>query len=412
MVDNKFHFKFRKRFTIQQVGNHESRIWLFSDSLSPRSARTSIANNFSLEDSNARRSSLRMFIPRSIENSPLVVREQPESISDSHFWQFPALTERLAFERHYKLQPAEWNPNDTTRINTYLGLPWASYIDKNNVPDLVKQVFGVRLRGYRALSDEWGLKWGVDVAVHTVCQHIYWERMLPFWEEFGVTDVHLSHCEPDSAEIARPYGIRIHSWSLAAVNIVNPNRRVGLIIGKPLNERKYLASFIGAHMSNYRSDVRLHLRDEAMKFGESDVLVEVTDDWHFNPAVYQAQVAGRSLSNAQVISEREANVRYNSLLTNTVFSLCPEGAGPNTIRLWESLAVGSIPVVIVEDWIYPQVPGEDLRWEDCVIQVRRNEIKGLFDRLRNMKEKEANRLGEMQTAGLKMYERFEKMRCF
>ncbi len=38
--------------------------------------------------------------------------------------------------------------------------------------------------------------------MHTVCQHVFWERLLPLWQALGVTDLHLSHCEPKSAAAA------------------------------------------------------------------------------------------------------------------------------------------------------------------------------------------------------------------
>ena len=405
-------FEFRKRFTIRRVGDHEGARWAFRDGLSPRSARVIEAPGFSLENIDVRRAALRMFVPMCIGHSPLAVKERPESVIDSHFWQFPAITERLALERHAELKGPEWRQGDAAPIQTYLGLPWASYIDTKNVPDSVRQVFGVRMRGYRALADEWGLQWGREVVVHTVCQHIYWERLLPLWAELGITDLHLSHCEPGSMAIAEKFGLRVHSWPLAAANVVNPERREGLALGKKLEDRGVLASFIGAHMPHYRSDVRLRLRDEAARETRRDVVFELNDDWHFNPAVYEAQIKGVSLSVEQETAERNAMVRYNALLSDSVFALCPEGAGPNTLRLWESLATGTIPVVIVEDWVWPPVPGEGLCWEDCVITLRRNEVVGLFDRLRRLRREQAGRLVAMQAAGSALYERFERMLCF
>ena len=123
--------------------------------------------------------------------------------------------------------------------------------------------------------------------------------------------------------------------------------------------------------------------------------------------------AGRErLGEAGCAAERAATRRYNELLSDSVFSLCPEGAGPNTLRLWESLAVGAIPVVIVEDWVWPSIPGAGLRWEDAVIILRRDEVAGLFARLRRMRVEESGRLATMQAAGRAVYERFEKLVCF
>src|SRR5699024_6342458 len=125
-----------------------------------------------------------------------------------------------------------------------------------------------------------------------------------------------------------------------------PERGAGLKIGLPPNTKRYLASFIGAHMPHYRSEVRLRLAEVARAANRSDVLVEVGNEWHFNKVVYKEQVQNKSLAEAEIASTREAARRYNEILSDAGFSLSPEGAGPNTLRLWESLAVGSIPVVI------------------------------------------------------------------
>ena len=249
---------------------------------------------------------------------------------------------------------------------------------------------------------------GLDLEVHTVCQHIYWQKLLPFWREIGITDLHLSHLEPD----VQLSDIRVHSWHLAAANVVNEDRRSGLVFGKAPENKKYLASFIGAHMPHYRSDVRLRLRDEVARDGFHDVLYELKDDWHFNPIVYQQQVEADVLNNAQIAAERVATIRYNESLSDSVFALCPEGAGPNTIRLWEALAVGAVPVVIVEHWVWPTIPGDDLSWNDAVIHVKRDETRGLFDRLRWMRRFDSAHVGNMQAAAMEVYRRFETKRCF
>jgi hypothetical protein len=251
-----------------------------------------------------------------------------------------------------------------------------------------------------------------DVAIHTVCQHVYWDRLLPIWAELGVTDLHLSHCSELSAALAAPFGIRTHSWPLVAPNIVNEDRREGIVVGKPLQQRRWLASFIGAHMDCYRSDARRRLHAEAIRSERSDVVFDLKDSWHFLPIVYQQQVRGEALTPDQSQAERAATVRYNQVLSDSVFSLCPEGTGPNTLRLWESLAVGAIPVVIAEGWMPPPVPGENLAWEDAVIFLRQAEIDGLYDRLAAMRRDQTERLEAMRRAAMALYRRFEDLRCF
>jgi hypothetical protein len=144
----------------------------------------------------------------------------------------------------------------------------------------------------------------------------------------------------------------------------------------------------------------------------SDVLFELRDDWHFNPLVYREQIAGEMLNDAERISEQKSTFHYNQVLSNSVFALCPEGAGPNTLRLWEALAVGSIPIVIVEDWLWPEIPDKKLGWDDAVIVIRRDKVDGLIKRLREIRSSQPERLVMMQKAGMALYQHFAQSVCF
>ena len=58
--------------------------------------------------------------------------------------------------------------------------------------------------------------------------------------------------------------------------------------------------------------------------------------------------------------------------------LCPAGAGPNTLRLWESLAVGSVPVLLGPTPRLPEggtLPPID--WEAIVLRVADDQIPEL-----------------------------------
>jgi len=398
-------FDYRSRFRVWR----KDRQWLCHDSLSPGTAKLLDGHSISQQASFSRHALYAALVPPCIASHPLPVKDLPITEEDNHFWQYPALTERRAYENHARLQRSEASADRGNRVHTYLGLPWATYIDRKRIPDEVKRLFGLRVHGYHSLAGYWG----IELAVHTVCQHTHWYRLLPRWAEMEVTDIHLSHCETQrSAAQAAEFGIRVHSWPLVPVNMIHQERRKGLEFGKPIADKCFLASFIGAHMPHYRSEVRLRLREEAIWDGGGDLRVEVGDEWHFNALVFQQQVQGIPLSQAQTSVEQSATLIYNQTLSDSVFSLCPEGAGPNTLRLWESLAVGAIPVVIVDGWQWPEPPGEGLSWEDCVLRVGRDEMGGLFDRLRRMRREQPERLAAMQSAGMNLHQRFMGLRCF
>lgn len=404
-------FESQKRFRIWKDNDGAVPLLTFIDRLSPKTVQSKHLNSFCIKHQASRRLALRLLMPSCIDLEPLLPRNRPATSQDNYFWQYPAITERLALDNHKETSGTDLLLTSRSSVDSYIGLPWATFIDKKTTPRLVRQVFRTRILGYQRLAEEWGMRWGEDVLVHTVCQHVNWDRMLVLWKAMGITDAHLSHCESSSEGIASNYGIKVHSWSLAAANIVN-NSRAEEIAFRKLEDKKYLASFIGSYLYNHRSNVRIRLRDEANRDGGTDILVHLNREWHFNSVVYQEQIEGSPLNERQLSTDHLLTKKYNRLLSNSIFSLCPEGAGPNTIRLWESLAAGSIPVVIVEDWIWPPIPRRDLSWRDCVVRVSRCQIRGLFDRLRQMKATQEEKLVKMQLNGRRVYESFCQMSCF
>lgn len=348
---------------------------------------------------------LRLFVPPVIDTHPMVIADRPRSRDDLQFWQYPAATEKQARDNHLGIAAGVNQQPDERVVHTYLGLPWATYIDKKALPEDALRALGLRLAGLadfvRALG--WRLQ------VHSVCQQIHWRRLVNTFIACGVTDLHLSHATEDIDPAREGWPLRVHSWPLIAPNIEDPGRRDGLVIGKPPAQRKYLASFIGAHMPHYRSDVRVKLAEAAAAAQRGDVLVELGGLWHFNHVVYKEQVAGKALSPGEAQAEGDATRRYNQVLSDSVFSLCPEGAGPNTLRVWESLAVGAIPVVLATGWVPPTLDGEFTTLDECCLFVTDAEIPTLFDRLATVDTAERGRL---QAAALVAYARLRQRRAF
>ena len=302
------------------------------------------------------------------------VADRPRHRDDALFWQFPARTEAAASERHALVQEA---PREGSVVHTYLGLPWATWIDQrlhplsrhhgSDAPEVRQELMmqRVRISGLRRALRECGLV----LRVHTVCQHIEWRAFLPEWQMLGVSDLWLSHAPVDGS----PGHIALHPWRLYAVNVEEPDRTEGLQFGRDPSTKPLLASFVGAHMPHYLSDVRLRLRAFA---GHPRMHVHVTDKWHFEDAVYQHQIGGRPLTGDALAAD--AVQTYNRMLSDSVFALCPAGAGRNTLRLWEALAVGSVPVILGPA---PQLPrGGSLPaidWDAIVLRIEDQQLPEL-----------------------------------
>jgi hypothetical protein len=283
-----------------------------------------------------------------------------------------------------------------------LPLPWATYIDKKIFPiDDLKSVKS-RIAGQRSLAADHGY----ELNVHSVCQQIHWRRYIAHYQDMGVSDLHISHYETTVSPARDGFEFRVHSWPLIAPNVENKDMSDGLIVGKPITDKKYLASFIGAHMKHYPSDVRLKLMEAAKKDAGSDLLIEVNDEWHFNKIVYQEQVQNKKLSDDVIEDKKASTKRYNELISDSIFSICPEGAGPNTLRVWESLAVGSIPVIIADNWIPPKVDGDSL---SAAIFIKSQSIGGIFDELRKITPSE---ILLKQKLCIDAYSKYRKLTCW
>lgn len=62
----------------------------------------------------------------------------------------------------------------------------------------------------------------------------------------------------------------------------------------------------------------------------------------------------------------DATHSYRELVGRSKFVLCPRGAGTSSLRLFEALAAGRVPVILSDEWVPP--PGID--WDACSLRVR------------------------------------------
>jgi hypothetical protein len=72
-------------------------------------------------------------------------------------------------------------------------------------------------------------------------------------------------------------------------------------------------------------------------------------------------------SSPDYVSKRE---QYSETLVRSKFVLCPRGKGTSSIRLYEVLAAGRVPVIISDEWVAPDGPDWDrcsLRWPEAAV---------------------------------------------
>lgn len=291
-------------------------------------------------------------------------------------WQYPAKTEWAVFE---SIRGSHISKNDTL----YIAFPWATLFDGlkmglEKIRDLVIALNNIgkmiKVLKYRR--------------IYTVCQHIYMKKFAHYFKVAGITDIFWSHkiFGENSLE-----GMNIHPFALYPAQTEDLYRkfmhssdqqRQERILNKKFN---YTLNFIGAYNPKiYLSNIReIIFKDKEIE----DFLIIERNDWHFNRIVYDAQMQGKKLDTDKALQESSFREEYISIIDKSEFTLCPTGSGPNSIRIYESLCLGSIPVILTKSL---HLPGDAKLWENACIIVDDSEIGYLTAKhmIRNMSQEE------------------------
>lgn len=150
-----------------------------------------------------------------------------------------------------------------------------------------------------------------------------------------------------------------HSWSYL------PNLTTGKeASGKTQTEKTYLFSFLGR--------VNTHPVRQKIRF--------------LNAAETPCMDLGEAPSRIRSFDYTRS---YFDLIRATKFVLCPRGFGPSSIRIFEAMSCGRVPVIISDKWLPP--PGID--WERCSISVRERDVASIPTMLKQLEDK-AGEMGE------------------
>lgn len=263
----------------------------------------------------------------------------------------------------------------------YLAFPWASWIDvaRDQPPPPVPLASGP-----------------AQQPLATVGQHIEALQHTALLRRCGVTDLFWSHA---TTGLWHHQGLRIHPFPLYPVRCATHPAPAG---GVPLQQRRWLYSFQGVYRPElYLTPVRQWILALPPR---ADALLESRSEWHFEQAVYREQVHGQA-ADAQRHAELSAEAgSYAITLQQSVFALCPSGSGPNSIRLWEALGYGAIPVILADTLA---LPGDPELWRQAAVMVPESPqaISALPAQLEAL-GRDGSRLGAMQAAGQQLWQRY------
>jgi hypothetical protein len=294
-------------------------------------------------------------------------------------WQRPNATEATAWESLQHLGLAD---PTTPGAATYLPFPWASWIDAVH-------------RGLRPPAPPMH-RWPDGAPVATVCQHIWALKHTAALRAAGVTDLFWSHAV--RGETHRD-GLRLHPFPLLPVRCLSHGLPTSPAAAAT---RPLLYGFQGFQPpQGYRSEVRRWLLNLPPR---ADARVEERSEWHFEQEVYREQVHGQRPDAAHHQRLADDADAYVATLRQSCFALCPSGAGPNSIRLWEALGFGAIPVILSEDLA---LPGSAALWREAALFVpeRSEAVAALPAQLERLRRDPAQ-LAAMQAAGQALWARY------
>jgi hypothetical protein len=246
---------------------------------------------------------------------------------------------------YYAYQELKKAPLATNVV--YVAIPWYQLIEK----DCLDKVSQLKIDGG-----------------FTICQHIWYKEIIPYLQNMGVKVLFAAHaCEDER------YGDLI----------VMPFPHYAITGVEPFGHKDILYSFVGAPTSHVRKKLF------CMELSDDSCVITKRPKWHFWLS-----------EEKRALFENE----YKDILSRSRFSLCPRGTGPNTIRLWESLQAGAIPIIISDTLTLPQ---GIVNWHDCVIWIKQKEFlknSSIIDRV--VKEISPEQESRLRKNGLAAYRQF------
>ena len=194
----------------------------------------------------------------------------------------------------------------------YLAMPWVVLINSNKL-DMIPDI---------------NLNGGF-----TICQHIHFEKILPILRKIGINVLFTPHA------IKNKYydGIKVLPFPHFAINGT-----------KPAKHKDLWYSFVGFNTHPSRTTIFNMPKIE-------NVIIEERTNWHFY---------------LSALEQEQAKLEYQDLLARSRFSLCPRGTGASTLRFWESLQAGAIPILIADEMTLP----DGVDWKECIIQIAEKNV--------------------------------------
>lgn len=163
----------------------------------------------------------------------------------------------------------------------------------------------------------------------TICQHISYAQIMPYLKSHGITTLFTPHALTHTDMTVLPFPHH-------PVNGVEPSNK------------DLLCSFVGCLVTHRVRSMMWNARPRSR-----DVKLIARRAWHYE------------------LSDRARNQNeYRNILARSRYSLCPRGTGASTIRFWESLQAGAIPVLLSDAMKLP----DRWDWNKTILRIAESEV--------------------------------------
>src|SRR5579884_101947 len=132
-------------------------------------------------------------------------------------------------------------------------------------------------------------------------------------------------------------------------------------------KEKYLAAFVGS-LKNHP------VRQAFLKFGRDDIYL-----------LDSSKESYRILYHGTPEEKDLFWQRYAASIRDALFSLCPRGLGPGTIRLYESMKMGRACVILSDEW----VPNDGVDWDSFAVRLPESEVHRTPEILDSLRDRAA-----------------------
>lgn len=239
----------------------------------------------------------------------------------------PVQTEQYWFDK-FRLLPPEMDFD-------YIAAPWAALLND------------YALDSFEGPSTIRGI---------TVCQHIRYKELLPKLKALGVVLLFTPHVDEDTE------GMK-----------VLPIAHLPASVPSAIGEKDLWYSFVGTASTHPVRECIAAIPHTG------NVIIRLRDRWHFQR--YFDMPGGPCIGE----EERRNAIEYADILGRSRFSLCPRGTGASTIRFWESLKAGAVPVLISDLMRLPSFPG--FKWEVAIVRIPESDAASFPSILRAIPER-------------------------